>query len=575
MGVKINLERDALFSDQALALAKYYVRNGETSPQQAFARAAECYSKGDEAFAQRIYDYVSRQWFMFASPVLSNAYPEGQKADSLPISCFLSYVPDTRAGLVEHQSELAWLTLMGGGVGGHWSDVRAVSKKAPGPLPFIGVVDRAMLAYKQGETRKGAYAAYLDISHPDVSEFINVRVPTGGDINRKFLNIHNALNITDDFMKAVFADQSWDLVCPQTKEVRDTLPARQLWERILEIRGRTGEPYLNFIDTANRFLHPQLAAKGLKIRGSNLCNEIHLPTDENRTAVCCLSSLNLEKWDEFKDDPLFIEDLIRLLDNVLDVFIENAPDELSRARYSAERSRDIGLGAMGFHGLLMQKGIPFESGLATSLNRRVFSHIWEQAKAATRKLAVERGPAPDLVAERNAHLLAIAPNANSSIICGCTSSIEPINSNAYMHRTRAGAHMIRNPYLELVLEKLGQNTTEVWNSIVAHNGSVAHLEFMDEYTRDVFKTAFEIDQHWVVQHAADRQIFICQGQSVNLFFLSKADRAYVNSVHLRAWKNGLKGLYYLRTKSAAAADKVGVRITRVELNTEECLACHA
>lgn len=575
MGVTINLERDSLFSEQALALARYYVRNGETSPQQAFARAAETYSGGDMAFAQRIYEYVSRQWFMFASPVLSNAAGLGKNPDSLPISCFLAFVPDTRAGLVEHQSELAWLTLMGGGVGGHWDDVRAVSKKAPGPLPFIGLADRAMLAYKQGETRKGAYAAYLDVSHPDILEFINVRVPTGGDVNRKFLNIHNAVNITDEFMNAVMNDLQWDLVCPKTKEVYSTLPARQLWERILDIRGRTGEPYLNFIDTANRALHPQLAAQGLRIRGSNLCNEIHLPTDEKRTAVCCLSSINLEKWDEFKDDPLFVEDLVRLLDNVLQVFIDNAPDELERARYSAHRSRDIGLGAMGFHGLLMQKGIPFESGLAVSWNRRIFQHIWTQAKDATRKLAVERGPAPDLRTERNAHVLAIAPNANSSIICGCTPSIEPINSNAYMHRTRAGAHMVRNQHLIPVLESLGKNTKEVWDSIVANNGSVQHLDFLDEYQRDTFKTAFEIDQHWVVQHAADRQPFICQGQSVNLFFPAQADRSYVNSVHLRAWSSGLKGLYYLRTKSAGSADKVGVRVTRVQLNTEECLACHA
>lgn len=575
MQLTIDLGRDALLSDQAMALAKYYVRGDETSPQQAYARAALCYSKGDLSFAQRIYDYVSRQWFMFASPVLSNAFAAGQKPDSLPISCFLAYVPDTCEGLVEHQSELAWLTLMGGGVGGHWGDVRAVSKKAPGPIPFLGLADRAMLAYKQGETRKGAYAAYIDVSHPDIVEFLNIRVPTGGDVNRKFLNIHNAINITDDFMQAVMADQEWELRCPHSGRVFSTMPARQLWERILEIRGRTGEPYLNFIDAANRALHPELAAAGLRIRGSNLCNEIHLPTDENRTAVCCLSSINLEKWDEWSKEPLFIEDLVRLLDNVLDVFIEHCPDELSRAKYSAMRSRDIGLGAMGFHGLLMQKGIPFESGLAVSMNKRVFTFIHDQAKAATRKLAVERGPAPDLTAERNAHVLAIAPNANSSIICGCTSSIEPINSNAYMHKTRAGAHMIRNRYLVALLQELGHDTDEVWNSIVANNGSVQHLDFLDDYQKDVFKTAFEIDQHWTIQHAADRQPQICQGQSVNVFFPAQADRAYVNSVHLRAWLSGLKGLYYLRTKSAGSADKVGVKVSRVQLNTEECLACHA
>lgn len=578
--IKIYPQRDALLSEQAYKLVMdYYVREEERSPQEAYARAAVYVARGDNELAQRIYDYVSKGWFMFASPILSNARYPDQKRKGLPISCFLSYVGDNLQSLVEHQSELAWLTLMGGGVGGHWSDVRAVSKKAPGPIPFMAIADKAIVGYKQGETRKGAYAAYIDASHPDVLEFLNLRVPTGGDINRKCFNIHNAVNITDKFIEAVRLGDDWELICPASGEVRDTIKARYLWETILETRARTGEPYLNFIDTANKYLHPGLKDLGLTINGSNLCNEIHLPTNEERTAVCCLSSVNLDKWDEWKDTDM-VKDLVTALDNVLEIFIEEAPDEVARARYSAMRSRDIGIGAMGFHDLLQRNNIAFESEEARTLNVQVFGKMWMDAHAQTKQLAEERGVAPDLEGSiykaRNCHLFAIAPNANSSIIAGCSASIEPIKSNAYVHNTRVGTHTIRNRYLTKVLRDLGLDTDDVWRSITANDGSIQHLEEIPEVVKAVFKTAFEIDQHWVVRHAADRQQFICQGQSVNLFFPFGASRCYVNSVHLQAHKQGLKGLYYYRTESAAKADKVGLKIERVALgDADECTACHA
>jgi len=578
--IKIYPERDRLLSEQGYKLVtQFYLRDGETSPQHAYARASYYAARGDIALAQRIYNYVSQQWFMFASPILSNARFDEQKKRGLPISCFLTYIGDNLPSIVAHQEELAWLTLEGGGVGGHWSDVRAVSKKAPGPIPFMKLPDSAMLAYKQGETRKGAYAAYLDIRHPDIAKFIEIRTPTGGDINRKCLNIHNAVNITNDFMEAVDEGADWDLVCPASGEVRETLKARSIWERLLETRAETGEPYLNFIDTAEEAMNPILKEKGLSLHGSNLCNEIHLPTDEERTAVCCLSSVNLERFDEWKDDPQFIPDLITMLDNVLDIFIEEAnPKYLSKAIFSATQSRDIGLGAMGFHGLLQEKNIPFESEEARALNINIFSHMWSQAKDQTKKLAEERGAAPDLegsMMARNAHLFAIAPNANSSIIAGCSPSIEPIKSNGFAHNTRAGTHYIGSKRFKKVLEGYGKDTEEIWSSIKANGGSVQHLEFLSDLEKKVFKTAFEIDQHYVVTHASDRQPFICQGQSVNLFFPSGSSKCYVNSVHLSAWKKKLKGLYYYRTDSVGKADQVGTKVDRVKLQAEECTACHA
>jgi len=585
-GINIHPDRDSLLTEQAkLLLEEFYLKEGETI-QEAFARPALAFCAGDLQLAQRIYDYVSNRWAMYASPILSNAPRHGEKAIGLPISCFLSYVPDTREGLVDHQSELAWLSMLGGGVGGHWSDIRSVSKKSTGLIPHLKVSDSGMTAFKQGETRKGSYAAYLDVSHPDIIEFLNIRVPTGGDTNRKAFNIHNAVNLSNDFMVAAMNDQDWPLVCPHSKRVVETVSARRLLERIIETRFRTGEPYLNFIDTANELLPDALKRKGLRIHGSNLCNEIHLPTDERRTAVCCLSSVNLGKWDEWKDHPNFVQDWVRFLDNVLTYFIDNAPDEISKARYSAEAERSIGLGAMGFHTLLQQKGLPWDSPMAVSLNKRIFNHIKNSAVEETEELALIRGEAPDMqgTGRRNAHLLAIAPNANSSIICGCSASIEPIKSNAYTHKTRVGAHLVKNPQLELLLNakaaELGKDSIwleEQWTSIILNHGSVQHLTYLDDWEKDIYKTAFENDQRWVIQHAADRQPFVCQGQSVNVFFPKGSDRNYVLQVHLMAWRLGLKGLYYLRSNAGVQADTVSLKVDRVALkdyaDQEECLAC--
>ena len=581
LGIKIDLHRDQELTEQAMSLLKdYYMTDSELYAQQAFARAAVAYCEDDYDFAQRIYDYASKCWFMYASPVLSNAPLLNTNPKGLPISCFLTFVDDTLDSLIEHNSEVAWLSVKGGGVGGHWSSVRPVSDKAPGVIPFMKVVDSQMTAYKQGKTRKGSYAAYLDVSHPEIIEFINFKVPTGGDVNRKCLNLFNAVNITDAFMEAVKNGEQWELRCPDSGAIRSTIQARELWQRILEARFRTGSPYLNFIDTAQRGLPDTQRALGLTINGSNLCNEIHLATSKERTAVCCLSSVNLEKWDEWRDTRM-VSDLVRLLDNVLKFFIRHAPEELEKAKFSAYMERSIGLGAMGFHGYLQNKGIAWESWQAASENYQMFKKIKEDALESTHELAKERGEAPDMAGtgRRNAHLLAIAPNANSSIICGCSASIEPIKSNAYTHRTRAGAHLVKNKALEEVLDGHGENTEATWKSIIASEGSVQHLEFLSEQDRQVFKTAFELDQSWVVEHAAKRQEFICQGQSVNLFFPAGSPKPYVNSVHIKAWKEGLKGLYYLRTNAGVSADKVGASVERNALkdfsgeDAEDCISC--
>tara|TARA_R110002153_G_scaffold52522_2_gene147225 strand:- start:313 stop:2022 length:1710 start_codon:yes stop_codon:yes gene_type:complete len=477
----------------------------------------------------------------------------------------LTYVPDTLEGLIDHTAELRWLSVYGGGVGGHWSAVRTVSDIAPGPMPFLHTVDADMIAYRQGKTRKGSYAAYMDVSHPDIIEFLNMRIPTG-DVQRKALNLHNAINVSDAFMTAVSSGTTWDLKDPKDGKVKESVDARKLWERIMEIRFRTGEPYLNFIDTANRDLPQPLKDLGLKINGSNLCNEIHLPTSAERTAVCCLSSLNLEYYDDWKDTSI-VADLVRMLDNVLEYFVENAPDTITRAKYSAGRERSIGLGAMGFHSLLQKHGVAWESELAKEINDVVFSHIKIQAVAETEKLAEERGDYPDGVGSgrRNSHLLAIAPNASSGVILSTSPSIEPLKANAYTHRTRAGSFLVKNKYLDALLTTKGENNDTNWTSIITKKGSVQHLPFLTEGEKSIFKTADELDQNWVVQHAADRQKYICQGQSVNLFFPSGAPKSYVNQVHLRAWKEGLKGLYYLRTEAKQRAENVSEKVERVAL----------
>ena len=567
LGLRIDKKRDKLLSEQSLKLlTDYYCREDEKTPQQAFARAAAAYSYGNIDLAQRIYDYVSKGWFMYASPVLSNAPIEGEKVKALPISCFLTYVPDSLEGLIDHSAELRWLSVKGGGVGGHWSDVRAVSKKAPGPMPFLHTVDADMVAYRQGKTRKGSYAAYIDIDHPDIVEFCNMRIPTG-DVNRKNLNLHHAVNITDDFMAAVEEDADWLLVDPNDQSVRDTMKARKLWELLLETRYRTGEPYLNFIDTANRAMPESQKKLGLKIRGSNLCNEIHLATNEDRTAVCCLSSVNLELYDEWKDTTM-IEDLIEFLDNVLQFFIDHAGDEISRARYSAQQERSLGLGAMGFHSYLQRHRIPFESEEAAEVNESIFKNIYLRACSSSLSLGKKKGEAPDMkgTGRRNAHMLAIAPNANSSMIAGTSPSIEPWKANAFTSRTRVGSHLNKNPYLEEELEKLGKNTDVIWSSIITNGGSVQHLEFLSDHLKAVFKTAIELDQMWVVKLAGKRQQYLCQGQSLNLFFPAGADKGYLNRVHYAAWKYGTKGLYYLRTETSNRAENVAEKVEREKLD---------
>lgn len=568
--VKIDNTKNNLLTDYAIGMLEdFYMLDHESSPQDAYARAANAWATyqgvTDHDLAQRLYDYVSKKYFMFASPVLSNA-PNGKKKDKgLPISCFLSYVPDTLEGLISHSSELRWLSIYGGGVGGHWSDVRTVSDIAPGPVPFLHTVDADMIAYRQGRTRKGSYAAYMDVSHPDIMEFINIRVPTG-DVQRKALNLHHAVNISDEFMHCVFNNEPWHLKDPKDNSVKETVNARKLWERILEIRFRTGEPYLNFIDTANNALPSNLKNMGLKIHGSNLCNEIHLPTGSDRTAVCCLSSLNLELFDEWKDTSI-VKDLVTMLDNVLEYFIENAPDAISRARYSAQRERSIGLGAMGFHSYLQRNNIAWESEAATIRNAIIFDNIKTKATEQSKSLAQQRGEYPDGIGTglRHAHLLAIAPNASSGIILSTSPSIEPMKANAYTHRTRAGSFLVKNVYLEELLKSKDKNDDKTWSSIITSKGSVQHLDFLSTEEKNIFKTAQELDQMWVVRHASDRQRYICQGQSVNLFFPAGSDRAYVNEVHLAAWEGGLKGLYYLRTEAKSRAETVADKVERIAL----------
>ncbi len=594
-GITIDLVYDNNLTDFSKKLLRdYYMQDHEESPQESFARAAVAFSYNniDQSYnlnlAQRIYDYAAKGWFMFSSPILSNAPMVGEKELGLPISCFLTYVDDSLEGLISHSDELRWMSVKGGGVGGHWSSIRSNSNISPGPIPFLKTVDSDMTAYRQGKTRKGSYAAYMDVSHPDILEFLSIRLPTGGDANRKCFNINNAVNVTDEFMEAVSKGAVWNLTDPNDGSVRDTVDARELWQRILKIRFRTGEPYINFIDEANRHLPKFQKDLDLKIYGSNLCNEIHLATAPDRSAVCCLSSLNIEKFDEWENTTI-VEDLIEYLDNVLQFFIDNAPKHLERAIKSARLERSLGLGAMGFHSYLQSKNIPFESGIAKAANINIFTLIKEKAKQKTMELAKIKGECPDGYGHgvRNSHLLAIAPNANSSIIAGTSPSIEPWKSNAYTHRTRVGSYLVKNPHLDKVLWKHAQETTDdkvsqeslvqkFWKSIILNEGSVQHLVWMSDWDKQVFKTAFELDQRWIVDHAGDRQEFICQGQSVNLFFPAGTDKSYVNSVHLRAWKKKLKGLYYLRTNAGATAEKVSQVVKQDRLkdfDDDDCLSC--
>ena len=581
-GVEINEQRSDNLSDMAnKMLTQFYCREEET-PQEAFARTAICFSAGDLDLAQRIYDAVSKSWFMFASPVLSNSILPSEKAKAMPISCFLLDIQDNLDSIIDHSTEVRWLSVKGGGIGANWSKVRSVSNKAPGPMPFLHTIDADMIAYRQGKTRKGSLCAFLDISHPDIIEFINMRVPTG-DVNRKNLNLHHSINITDEFMRAVERDEMWDLIDPSDKTVRDTIRARELWEMILEVRYRTGEPNIHFITESNRHLPQSLKDKGLKINSSNLCQEITLPTNEDRTAVCCLSSLNLDKYDEWHKTTL-VEDMITMLDNVLQFFIDNAPNQLQKAKYSASRERSLGLGAMGFHSWLQKNNIAWESPEAKIENEKIFSFISKKAESQTRLLGLQKGEYLDGIGtcRRNAHLTAIAPNANSGMLLGVSPSIEPYNANTFTQRSRIGSYLIKNPYLADILEKYGKNTDSIWSDIMLNRGSVQHLKFLSEHEKNVYKTAMELDQETVVEHAADRQKYIEQGQSVNLFFPAKMDKANLSRVHYIAWKKKLKTLYYLRTEAEHRVENVSSKVERVALEDyvedkpkqeDDCLNC--
>ncbi len=590
LGINIDLERDKLFDELGIKrLKESYMKDDEESPQHRFAFVSRSFGTNKE-HAQRLYEYSSKHWLSYSTPILSF----GRSKRGLPISCFLNYIEDTAEGLVNNFSETSWLSMMGGGVGIGFG-IRSASDKSTGVMPHLKTYDASTHAYKQGTTRRGSYAAYLDISHPDIIPFIEMRKPTG-DPNVRCLNLHHGINITDDFMQIIEkcmldseADDSWQLIDPNSKEVREVVSAKMLWQMILELRMHTGEPYIHFIDTSNRFLPEWLKEKGLKVHQSNLCSEIILPTNEERTAVCCLSSLNLETYDEWKDNELFLKDVAEMLDNVLQYFIDNAPSSIARAKYSAERERSIGIGALGFHAYLQRNKIPFESVVAKVSNRKIFKNIRDKLDAANLKLGEERGEAPDAsgTGKRFSHLMAIAPNASSSIIMGNTSpSVEPYRANAYRQDTLSGSHLNKNRWLDyIVKEKTDGNEqayADAWSSIIANDGSCQHLDILTDDEKAVFKTSMEIDQRWVIDLAADRQEHIDQAQSLNLFFRPDAHIKYIHAIHFMAWKKGLKTLYYCRSEKIGKADKVSKRIERQvikELDMTEiamgndCIAC--
>jgi ribonucleoside-diphosphate reductase alpha chain len=618
LGIEIDYDKEKHFDKFSLdTLRDRYFWEGETHAQEAFARAsvfaATYKGETDYELAQRLYNYSSDRWFMFSTPILSN----GGTTRGLPISCFLNYVPDSRSGLSAHYDENIWLASSGGGIGGFWGDVRSNGiptthgSRSTGSIPFMHVVDSQMLAFNQGTTRRGSYAAYLDVSHPEIEEFINMRKESGGDINRKCLNLHNGINITNAFLDAVKDDEDWRLIDPKTNEAVKVINARDLWFQIINARAETGEPYMVNIDTCNDALPEQQQKLGLQIRQSNLCSEITLPTNEERTAVCCLSSVNLEKFDTWVSDNYFIEDLITMLDNVIEHYIENAVDTsqlggysanfkrftkyiregkegFAKSAYSAYRERSLGLGAMGFHAYLQSRNIPFEGVLATSFNHQAFKHIKNKAVQASKRLAEMRGGCPDLLSDdiRNANLLAIAPNASSGIICSGTSpSIEPYRANAYTHKTLSGSYQVKNKFLEKIFKDKGlkdKELDELWKDISGKDGSVQHLDILTDDEKEIFKTANEINQIWVVEHAYQRQQYVCQAQSVNLFFtLPKATEQqdthddymqYVNDVHWYGM-NKLKSLYYFRSNAARSVENVNIKVPRIKLDDVECVAC--
>lgn len=575
--VTIDRSRDALLTEFGkMTLRDRYLLPGE-SYQDLFARVASAYGD-DDAHAQRLYDAMSNLWFMPSTPILSN----GGTTRGLPISCFLNSVPDSMAGIAATWTENVWLAAYGGGIGSYWGNVRSIGETiadcgtSSGIIPFIHVMDAKTLAISQGSLRRGSAACYLNVDHPEIEEFLEIR-RSSGDLNRKALNLHHGIGITDAFMEAVRDGDPFPLRSPKTGLPLREVDARALWQRILETRLHTGEPYLLFLDTVNRALPDHQRELGLRVTSSNLCSEIVLPTGtdhlgQTRTAVCCLASLNLERWDTWVGTNL-VEDVLRMLDNVLSSFIDDAPVEMINAVYSAARERSVGVGVMGFHSLLQAQGVPFESALAKSLNRRVFSHLRERADAASVKLAHERGPCPDAeaagVMERFSHKIALPPTASVSIICGGVSAtVEPIPANVYNHKTLSGSYIVRNPNLAAVLDRYGSNDDETWRSITEHGGSVQHLTALSQDDRDVFKTAFEIDQRWVIDLAADRAPMVCQSQSINLYLAADVNKWDLHMLHYVAWARGLKSLYYTRSRALSRAAVAGSRT-----DYEECLAC--
>jgi ribonucleoside-diphosphate reductase alpha chain len=574
-------------------LSDRYLMPGE-SYQDLFARVATAYAD-NSAHAQRIYDYISNLWLMPATPVLSN----GGTERGLPISCFLNEASDSLNGIVDLWTENVWLAARGGGIGSYWGNLRSIGErvgevgKTSGVMPFIKVMDSMTLAISQGSLRRGSAAIYLPVSHPEIEEFVEIRRPTGGDPNRRALNLHHGVAITDDFMHAVENDEEWALKSPKDGRVVSRISARALWIRMLTARIETGEPYMLFLDHVNRAIPEHHKLAGLNVKTSNLCCEITLPTGRDkdggeRTAVCCLTAVNLEYFNEWENHPTFIEDAMRFLDNILSDFIAKAPDSMERAKYSALRERSVGLGAMGFHSFLQKEGIPFESVMAKVWNKRMFKHIRKEADTASVILADERGACPDAaeygIHERFSNKMAIAPNASTSIICGGTSpGIEPVVANVFTHKTLSGSYPVRNPYLARLLEKKGQNTEEVWSSIAVNGGSVQHLDFLSIDEKDVFKTAFELDQRWVIEHAGDRASFICQSQSVNIFVPANVHKRDLHQIHWLAWKKGVKSLYYCRSLSVQRAESAEGAAKSAAANTnkpaanpnngEECLAC--
>jgi ribonucleoside-diphosphate reductase alpha chain len=591
-GITVDYSRDDLFDELGIKrLKESYMKEDEQSPQERFAYVSSTFGSNPD-HAQRLYNYSSRHWLSYSTPILSF----GRSKRGLPISCFLPYLDDSAEGLVSTLSEVNWLSMLGGGVG-IGMGIRSADDKSVGIMPHLRTYDASSLAYRQGRTRRGSYAAYLDVSHPDILIFLDMRKPTG-DPNMRALNLHHGINITDDFMQLIEKsmldknfDDTWPLKDPHSGEVKDTISARELWQRILEMRMQTGEPYIHYIDASNRAM-PEFQKKlGLKIQQSNLCSEIILPTSKERTAVCCLSSLNLEYYDEWKNDELFLKDVAEMLDNVLQYFIDHAPDSIGRAKFSAQRERSIGIGALGWHAYLQRNNIPWESAMAVGRNNQIFKHIRSKLDAANQEIGAERGEAPDAqgTGQRFSHLMAIAPNASSSIIMGNTSpSIEPLRANAYRQDTLSGSSLNKNKWLDnIIKEKCNANAkldyNEIWSSIIANDGSVQHLtDVLDDWQRDVFKTAMEIDQRWLVQHGADRQQYIDQAQSLNLFFRPDANVKYIHAVHFQAWKSGLKTLYYCRSEKIGKADKVAKKIERqviqeIDLKAlaegNDCLAC--